>query len=452
VVRLGLEQLIPMAPIEISIPKEVRKLLRFGSGVGIEVGPKDLEVMAARVRPGRVRVLGRLTIRDFAGRPAAEWGSEYAKFLQSLGASHLSATVLLPRREVIVRQVALAGVSARDMESAIRFQLDSLHPYGEDETAWGWSPLGRGVALVGIALRSTVDRYARLFTEAGIAVASFTFSAAVLHAAIGLHGAMSGEGFVALGRAASGAVETYGESPARPVFSAEFDMSKERAAALAVAELRLAPGAVPLKLEDALPAPDPNPPENDLSRNALPFATALAGACPWLAPAANVLPPEHRRYRSRAMFAPTVALAVLLLVVLGGAAAWSRVAEQRYLDRLRAEIARLQPRQQRGLTLDRDAERARARAQWLDEYRGQTRRDLDVLNALTNLVEPPAWTNSLDITRDSVRLQGEARQAASLWKIIDGSGIFKSSTLDYSQPNAAAGESFVIRATREAGK
>ena len=45
------------------------------------------------------------------------------------------------------------------MESAIRLQLDSLHPYGDDEVAWGWSPAGRGAALVGIARSAVVDRY-----------------------------------------------------------------------------------------------------------------------------------------------------------------------------------------------------------------------------------------------------------------------------------------------------
>src|SRR5262249_15846016 len=145
---------------------------------------KDLEVAVARVRPSGVSVLGRCTIESFAARPAAEWGSEYARFLKSLGATHLSATVLLPRRELIARNVALAGVASKDIESPIRFQLDSLHPYGEEDVCWGWSPLTRGSALVGIARRQTIDRYVQLFNEAGIAVSSFTCSAAAVHAAI----------------------------------------------------------------------------------------------------------------------------------------------------------------------------------------------------------------------------------------------------------------------------
>ena len=46
--------------------QDLRKLLAFGSGVGIEIGATDLEVVVARVRPARVRVPGRLVIEDFA--------------------------------------------------------------------------------------------------------------------------------------------------------------------------------------------------------------------------------------------------------------------------------------------------------------------------------------------------------------------------------------------------
>jgi hypothetical protein len=56
-------------------------------------------------------VLGELTIPRFREQPAAEWGENYAAFLEKLGARHLAATILLPRDEVTVRQVQLPGVS-----------------------------------------------------------------------------------------------------------------------------------------------------------------------------------------------------------------------------------------------------------------------------------------------------------------------------------------------------
>jgi hypothetical protein len=425
------------------IPRELRKLLAFGTGIGVEVGAADLEVVAVRVRPNRVHVAGHLAIRNFAGRPAAEWGAEYGHFLKSLGMGHMSATVLLPRREVIVRQVPLPGVAVREMESAIRFQLDTLHPYGDDDVAWGWSAVGAGAALVGIARRAAVEGYAQLFAEAGVAVGSFTFSAAAVHSAIRLNGHASPDGFVALSRGPAGAVEVYGESPSRPVFSAELDLPPERAAAVALSELRLAPGTAARKLEELLPQPAANPVENDLSRNPMPYATALAGACPHLEPPANVLPPEYRKSSSRMVYVPTIVLASLLALLAGGMAFYSKYAENRYLKSIHAEIAQLTPRRQRADNLDKAYNETRARTQLLDGIRGRTRADMDALNELTRLLEPPTWTNSIELGRETVRIGGESGQATSLVKILDSSPLFKNSAL-----KVTMGQAFQIETAR----
>jgi hypothetical protein len=434
-----------------ALSNDLRKLLAFGSGIGIEIGATALEVVAARVRPSKIQVLGRLVIENYAARPAAEWGAEYTRFIKSVGMGHLSATVLLPRREVIVRQMALPGVAGKDIESAIRFQIDTLHPYGEEEVVWGSSRLAYGAVLIGIVRREAIDRYRLLFTEAGILVNSFTFSAAAVHAAIRLNGAGHGEGFIALGRTAAGGVEVYGESQSRPVFSAEFNLSPARAAGLALAELRLPPDTQALTLEQVLPVPVTNPVENDLSRNALPYATALAGACPLLAPSANVLPPEHRRSSSRAILIPTLVLLTILLALGGAMFAWSSYADRKYLARLNAEIARLDPVAQRAAVLDRQVGKLRAQTQMLDRFRAQTRYDLDALNELTHLIAPPAWTMGIELNRDTARITGETLDASPLVKLLDSSPLFENSAPDYINRanNGAPGESFQIHTSRE---
>jgi hypothetical protein len=440
-------------PQQIPILKDLRKLLAFGSGVGIEIGATDLTVVAARVRPNGVRVTGRLVIENYASRPAAEWGAEYASFLKAAGLQRNSATVLLPRREVIVRHVALPGVARKDLESALRFQLDSLHPYGEDEIVWAWSPLTFGNVLVGIVRRQSVERYAAIFDEAGIPISSFTFSAAAMHAAIRINTAATqpAEGFVVLGPAESGGVEIYGESPARPVYSVESEIAPSRAAALAMSELRLAPGTEPKTFEDVLPRPEINPVENDLSRNARPYATALAGACPRLAPAANLLPREHRRQNSRAVFIPSIALASIALLIGGAMAAYASWSEKRYLQDIQAEIARLEPARKKAESLDKQAQQARMRALLLDDFRHQTRRDLDALNEITRLVEPPAWTNNLQLSRAAVRLGGDTPQTSALVKILDSSPYFERTTILASNPGPK-GEGFQIQTNRRSGK
>jgi Tfp pilus assembly PilM family ATPase len=438
-------------PTASSISQDFRKLLAFGTGVGIEIGATDLEAAVTRVRPNRVQVLGRITIANFATRPAAEWGREYAAFLKSSGAERLSATVLLPRREMIVRQLALPGVAAQDMEGAIRFQMDTLHPYGDDEIVWGWSPLAYGNVLVGIVRRAAMERYVALFNEAGIAVRSFTFSAAAVHAAIRLNGAsQAAEGFVALSRTGTGAVEVYGESRSRPLFSAEFELAPQRATALALSELRLPPDTAPRTLAEVLPVPSVNPVANDLSRNALPYAAALSGACPHLAPAANVLPQEYRRFNSRAVFVPTIVLGALLLLVAGSIAAYASWSEKQYLKQLQAAITKLEPLHRRADVLDKEIDRDRARALLLDQFRKQTRMDLDALNELTHIVEPPAWSNNIDLARDSARMSGEAPQAAPLLKILDSSPFFEKTEIQMSP--RASGEAFQIRTNRRKGK
>ena len=112
------------------IPHALKKWLAFGHGVGVEVvgphGSESLRVTAVRVRPGGARVVGTLNFNDAIHHAAGTWGTEYAAFLRKHGCAHVAATVLLPRREVMVRHLALPGVSDKDLPSAIEFQLDGL--------------------------------------------------------------------------------------------------------------------------------------------------------------------------------------------------------------------------------------------------------------------------------------------------------------------------------------
>jgi Tfp pilus assembly protein PilN len=405
---------------------QIRQLVAFGTGAGIQIAGPDLEVAVARVRPTGVQVLARTTIARFRERPAAQWGAEYSALLSRLGTPHLSATVLLPRPEVIVRQIALRGVESKDLEAAIAFQMDGINPYGDQEVLFGWTPLGEGSVLVGIARREIVDRYLELFTEAGIATGCFTFVAAAIHGAIRL-AAPPPRDFVAIGWGTDGAVEVYGESQARPVFSAEFDLPAERAAALAAAELRLAPETAPLALENLLPAPRVNPVENDLARNPLPYAAAVSSACPRLAPSANLLPPERRESASRGIFIPTAVVAAALLIVLGATLAWPGYEQRQYLKGLDTEIAQLRPQATRAAALGQQIDHTRARTRLLDEFRSRTRADLDAINELSRLFPLPVWANTIELSHDTALIVGEAEQAAPLIKVLDASPLFHNS-------------------------
>ena len=106
-----------LAPEDLAvIPAGLKKWLAAGSGVGIQItGPRGAESMhiaAARVRPGGApasKILrGGFTIENFPQQPAGRMGDHYAAFLRKLGMRHVTATVVLPRQDVIVRPLVLA--------------------------------------------------------------------------------------------------------------------------------------------------------------------------------------------------------------------------------------------------------------------------------------------------------------------------------------------------------
>jgi len=434
---------------ELIQPMEIRNLLAFGSGVGIEIRANDLAITLAQVRPSGVRVVASTVIPDFRERPAGEWGSEYARFLREGGGSHLAATVIAPKREIIVRQIALPGVASKDFAAAVGYQVETLHPYGEEEVAFGWQRIsGNGVALVGVIRRQTLETYIERFAEAGIAVACFTFSAAAMHGAARLFAEPPAQGFLAISAMEGGEIEVYGESPSRPVFSAQFDLPADRAVSLAAAELRLPPDTTPVRMDQILPSPLTATGDIDFSRSALPYAASLAGACPRLAAAANLMPEDKRSANSRMMFAPSAILAALVFLVAGAVFGYSRIEERRYLATLGAEIAKLQPQVKRIAELDKVIDRTRSRARLLDEFRGRSKYDLDTLNELTKILAPPIWTNHTELTRDAVTIVGEAEQAAPLLKLVDSSPYFKESTFQIPIAKTGTNEMFRIRALR----
>jgi Tfp pilus assembly protein PilN len=148
------------------------------------------------------------------------------------------------------------------------------------------------------------------------------------------------------------------------------------------------------------------------------------------------------------LFLPTVALAAVVLLTAGALAAYGNYADHRYLRDIQAEITRLEPQARRAAVLDQQIENVRTRARLLDQFRGQTRADLDALNELTRLLEPPIWTNAINLAQDSARISGEAPQAAPLLKQLDASPLFQNSEFQVITRSGSA-ENFQIHTTRE---
>jgi Tfp pilus assembly protein PilN len=428
---------------------ELAKWLAIGTGIGIEIGSQDLTVTVVRLRPTGARVLGELTIPQFREEPAAEWGGAYAGFLQKLGVRHLAATILLPRDEVTVRQISLPGVTDKDLSAAVRFEIDSLNPHSEEEVAYDWARIGKtSSVLIAITRQSVVERYSALFSQAGVKTASFTFSAPAIYSAVRLLSRPPKDGFLAIEPVEDG-VEVYGESSTRPIFSARLDQPDDRVRTLAVAELRLPPETEVTTLRDQFPQPQAQPDTYDPSRACLSYAAALASAGPLRPLSLNLLPREQRRSASRLRYVPTAVLGSAVLLLLVAVLAYPSYSDRHYLGLLQSQIRSLDPMAKRAADVDRQTINARNRAQTLDNFRKQTRQDLDALDELTHLLAPPAWLNSLQLTRSSLSITGETDQAATLIKLLDGSRQFQGSSFSLPLQKSANGEAFSIRSTRK---
>jgi Tfp pilus assembly protein PilN len=430
------------------IPASLKKYLAFGTGVGIEIsgarGAETLRISAVRVRPNGARVLGGFSIENAAQQPAAEWGQAYSGFLKKLGFKHAIATVLVPREDVILRQVAVPGVTDKDLAAAIGFQMDGLHPYADEDVVSSWARLpGTQTVLVAIARRTALERYASWFSEAGIKVASFTCAPLAIYSARRLFLAAPPPSVLAL-EEVNGRMELYGESPSRPLFSAAFDATPERAIALACAELRLDPAvfATETRSFHALLGAEP----------ALPYVAALAAACPHLFLGVNLLPAELRASSSRALWIPTAVAAGLVLIAGVALAAYPSFEDTRYLRSLNAEIAKITPQAVLAAKLDKDIEATRQRTILLDQLKRRSKADIDILGEMTRILPPPIWLNSLEINRGQVMIAGETDQAAPLLKQIDASPFFEASEFAMQPMRTAAGEMFRIRTNREAGR
>jgi Tfp pilus assembly protein PilN len=415
-----------------------KRWLVFGTGLGIAIGTRNLEVCIVRSRASGATVAASTSVRDFRARPAAEWGAEITKFLAANGEQRLTATVLLPREETIVRTLALPGVADKDIPAAIDLQVETLHPYGDDEVAWTWGRAGTDTVFVGLVRKALLETYETLFSEAGIGLAAVTFSSAAIHAALRIFSAAPAS-LLCFTTDERGRTEVYGESEARPIYSAQFNLSPERALAVARSELRLAPD-------------EPARPMAELWTAApLGYVAALAGSAPLTAKLANLLPKERRASNARGQYLiPSILGGLLAIGALVAFAIVPAVEQRKYLDGLNAEIHRLSPAAMRAEALAKRIDTARSRIATLDELRRRDQADLDVLNELTRILPPQTWTNTIEVYPDSVTIAGETDQAAPLLKLLDSSPLFQNSEFALSVTRNGTGqtEQFRIKTMR----
>ena len=433
-------------PHKLEIPF-LQKWRSIGTGLGIEVGPENLEVSLTVVRPNGIRIVDALTVLRYRERPAAEWGSDFQAFLNKNKISHVSATVVLPMQDCISRSIALPGVPNSEIAAAVQYQLDGLHPYAEEEATHSFSRLApprKSSYALGIARNAVIEDYATLFDEAGIDVAAFLTPAAAIYSALRILQAAPAEQFLAIHEDSSGVI-VYGETNTHPIYCVRFPDASSRGIASASAQIRL-PGDAPVARLAALL---PHTERLEIS-STISYAASLAGALPSQALSLNLLPDDRRKTSSPWRWVPTLVLLVLLMGLGLGFAYYQDYENQRLLTRLDAEIARLQPRLNSVRTIDTQISTAQQKLQFLRTFSAYPQQDLDSLRELTRIMPMTSYISRMDLTRNEIGVTGEIDQSMELLKMLDASPFFKESEFTGSPSRNQLGkEVFNIRSKRE---
>ena len=425
----------------------LQKWRSFGTGVGIEVCPDALHVTLSVVRPSGIKVVDTLEILRYRERPAAEWGADYQSFLKKHKLTHVSASVVLPASDCVSRVIALPGVAERELAAAVQYQLDGLHPYSEEEATHAFARLAaprQGTVSLAISKRPVIEDYATLFDEAGIAVVSFLTPAAAIYSALRVLQLVPGSQFLAIHEDASGLM-LYGESDTHPLYCVRFPADSDRAILSAAAQMRLAEDAPKVRLATLLPVAE----KLDAS-GPVAYAASLASALPSQAIGVNLLPVDRRKTSSPLRWVPTIILLVLLMGLGLGFAYYQEYENRRLLQKLDAELARLQPRVASVRSIDAQIEATTKKLAFLTNLATYPQQDLDTLRELTRIMPMTAYVSRMDMTRSDIGLVGEIDQSLELLKMLDSSAYFKESEFSSAPGRLPTGkEMFQIRTKRE---
>ncbi|MCY4187424.1 MAG: PilN domain-containing protein [Bryobacterales bacterium] len=449
-----------------------RDLLPGRAGCGIAVRGNDLVAVVARAGRAGIHVLGRAELRSFRERPPADWGAEYASLLKSAGQRRASATLALPRSEVVFRVLSLPPMKRADLARAIDLQLQDLHPYGDAPVCCSFSPIGgaggdsRQHVAVAIAPDLRIESYASRLSEAGIAVSACTVSADALRSAARQGPDAGSAPFLLVDRHGS-TLEIYGASATVPLLSSALHLDGVAAeGALRLAREGLGetagrnvaaacigasseefalPGIETVPAETLLAAPQRQAGGFDLKRDAVALGAALLSAGSGPAPGLNLLP---ARARKRASIAPRLALggglaATALLLAVAPA-----VRDRRYAQRLIEETARLEQAAARLAGGAASAAALQERYNWLLERRERIRRDLDAIQELAEILPESAWLTALRLEPDTAVLTGVAADADPLVSLLSSSPRLEQARFVRSPAGGAGGEQFQIEARR----
>jgi len=390
-----------------------------------------------------------------------------------------TVSLALPRTSVFVRPMELPTVGG-DVREMVRLNLDGHLPFAaDDDTAFDFAPLppeGDGAVndellqhvLVTAAESRVVEAALRIAEEAQLRPASVTVAS---HDLLALARPERGQRVVWVHHTGATAdiLCLFGPSlvlsrsaPAPD----EASMGEEIRRSLAAVRWRecdaiwvsgdlpvdaLAGAALPATVSEPVYAARVRErvaalPVDDRGAHELALGVALARSGRSL----DLLPPRLRPRRLSRAQGLTLAVACATALLLITALLVPGMREQRYLNRINAEVTRLDPQVRAVERVVRDLERKRKLLGTINGLETSALRPLPVLRELTDLLPTDTWLTTMSLDAKGVELTGQAAAASTLIPLLENSPRLE--RVEFSSPvtRGRDKEQFRIRAVWEA--
>jgi Tfp pilus assembly protein PilN len=417
--------------------------------VGVDCGGGACHLTALGRRFRRFMLLDELHLPE---PPNEDAPAKVAAFLDRHRLREARVVACLPREAVLVRFLNLPAETEPQLAKVIDYQLGSLHPYKDDQVYWDCAVVGRDPktkqisVMVVLAEKSRVNHYKQALQELGLRLSGLTLGAAALAGlvkpllppmALIVCGRGSGVELLSFHQGNLCATQ---EIPSEPSASVQERFSREWHRALAALPLS-DPAAIPwfvcgsvpppfsALLEGASPLPAPKlnlskgPGAEGFEWPALAAAYAglmRRGASSFI----NLLPPEERWQPHTGARLPIYALsatASLLALTLASHAWIERALYSRALERA---LHRLEVHAQQLRGQNQETSSLEARAAVLENIRAGDWQKLRMLQQLTKLLPDGTWLQELQISEDTVEINGYSNHAAELVLPLENSPYF----------------------------
>jgi type IV pilus assembly protein PilN len=438
----------------------------IGKSIGVILEESTLKLSLLYRQFNRVTVLDLLSLPDCLTASPEDLRKPVADFLRRNKAEQIRSVLLIPRRDIIVRQVDLPKEAEANLAKVVEYQLVNLVPSQEAAIVYDYLVDGRHSeskslqVTIFLVLRSILDFSLGLCEKLGLKVARvLPTSIAISNYFALFHGNFKVETAL-FGYRGDGVLETVGLQ--KRVFSHSRESRFAGRDGLAEIELREREqsrsqlgipenAALDIFCSGARSEEAPEALDGQrfrwhplsraqrlglrvaraeleglkLQNHFLAVAAAVSGLFRKLPAPVNLLPAEKRTRNARWVLVPTYGLAGINLLLLLLLVARKPIQQEAYLQQLQQEVARLEPEVRKIRSVEKEIGDLRQRSEIITGFRKSNDMALAALNELSIVLPETTFVMDFTLKDQTIEINGMSESAAALPQILDNSPYFK---------------------------